>query len=125
MLIDANLLPTYQKALKDNPKAILKIADAYKFGEGVPQNQKIAHTWYEKLLNFKNLPFVEYEYCYSLAASAAYDRNDFKLAYKRLNKSINLFVKKYGVNTAMEKLNEFDFFDSYYKVKILNDADCD
>lgn len=124
MLIDANLLPIYTKALKNDPEAILKIAIAYKFGEGVPQNDKIAYTWYEKLLRFKNLPYVEYEYCYSLAARAAYNRKDFQLSYKLYNKSIKLFVKKYGVERAMEKLNEFDFFDSYYHVKILKDAGC-
>jgi len=124
MLMDEKLLPIYKAALENNPEAIYKIADSYKFGIGVPQSHTIAHTWYEKLLAFENLPFVEYEYCYFIAGAAAYDRNEFKLAYERYNKSLNLFVQKYGVQEGFEKMNTFEFFDTYYHVKLLSDANC-
>lgn len=122
MLMDVKLLPIYKKALNNDPESILKIADAYKFGEGVPQNDKTSHFWYEKLLSFKNLPYVEYEYCYTLGAKAAYERKQYKLAYKRLCKSIQLFVRKHGAIAAIDKLNEFNFFDTYYHIKVLNDS---
>lgn len=124
MLIDAELLPTYKKALDNDPEAVLKIADAYKFGQGVTQNHSISHEWYEKLLSFEDLPFVEYEYCYALAGTAAYDRKEYQLAYQRYNESLKRFVQKYGVETGFDKMNAFEFFDTYHHVKLLAQAGC-
>ena len=55
MIIDSNLLPIYKKALNNDPESIFKIADAFRFGQGVAQNHKVANQWYEKLINFENL----------------------------------------------------------------------
>lgn len=124
MLMDSQLLPVYRKAVANEPKAILKMADAYRFGEGVPKNGKEANQWYEKLIHFDDLPFVDYEYCYFIAGDAAYDRQDYRLAYERYNLSLRLFVQKFGVPAALDKLSEFNFFDSYYHVKVLAEANC-
>lgn len=124
MLMDSELLPVYEGAINNNPESIYIIADAYRFGRGVPQNDKIANVWYEKLINHSDLPFVEYEYCYFIAGDAAYDRNDYKLAYERYNQSIKLFVEKFGDKLAICKMDEINFFDSYYHVKILAEAGC-
>jgi hypothetical protein len=112
-IMDTNLIPFKKMAELGDPTAILKLADAYWLGQGVPYNPIKAGEYYQLLADHNTpLDFVEYEYLNIILGDVAMLKRDYTVAVKRYKKAYQIFIKKHG-SLADDLMQEVGFLDRF------------
>lgn len=116
-MIDTELLPWKVRALSGNPKAILKIADAYWFGEGAPYDPITAGHFYSLLANYKEkLDYVDYAYLYVILGDVAAIKEEYSLAVEHYRTAFRLFNENYPKLEAEQRMTDMGFLNRYQEV---------
>lgn len=112
--MDTKLFQIYEKALKNDPEAILTFGEHLRLGKGIKKDINIAAEWYEKLLHFNDFNYTNDYITHYWGAIAASNKENFRLAKRRLKKCYKLMVETIDsteeFTIAMDSLNFYSWF---------------
>ncbi len=100
--------PFYLKAAElGHVKSQIEVADSYRWGHGIPENEKKAFEWCKKAAESEDAEALDYlAECYNEGIGTTTDKIN---AFKLYNKALTLFLKNIekGDDFAMERVLEY------------------